>query len=372
MSESDGEIEQELAREGSGGIELAGMELTVIVPARNEQDCLGACLESLVAQSEEFFLLGRDWELLVVDDGSTDGTRAIAAGSAAKAGQGVEVISPGKLEKGWTGKANACWSGAQRARGEWLLFTDADTIHEPGNLRRAIHEAEKYSVGLLSYSPRQLVTGLWQRALMPLVFSELALAYPPEKVSNPELRIAAANGQFLLASRKAYDAIGGHASVKGEILEDVELAFLAKRRKQGLRFRYAADALSTRMYRSAGTMIEGWSKNLALLFGNCLMMVLWRLLDFFLLVGLPFLAWHFRYYSVWQFRWATAGGLLGLIWLRSLWRFYARVAKSNFPALDCLISPLALPLFAFLLYRSWFLNSVLGRVSWKGRTYPAR
>ena len=167
------------------------IELTVIVPARNEADCIGACLNSLVSQSEDFFALGRDWEILVVDDGSTDQTRKIALSI-----PGVTVIDPnlvnGKLEKGWTGKANACWTAAQQARGRWLLFTDADTVHESGNLRRAIHEAEKYQVGMLSYSPRQLVSGLWQRALMPLVFCELALAYPPEKVSNPELRIAAA------------------------------------------------------------------------------------------------------------------------------------------------------------------------------------
>jgi glycosyltransferase involved in cell wall biosynthesis len=346
------------------------MELTVIVPARNEEDCLSACLESLVAQSNEFFQLGRDWELLVVDDGSTDRTRAIAMEFSDKL-RGLIVLSPAKLEKGWTGKANACWTAAQRARGQWLLFTDADTIHEPGNLRRAMHEAEKHNVGVLSYSPRQLVNGLWQRALMPLVFSELALAYPPEKVSNPELRIAAANGQFLLASRKAYDAIGGHASVKGDILEDVELAFLAKKRKVGLRFRYAADALSTRMYRSAGAMIEGWTKNLALLFGNCLILAAWRLLDIFLLIGLPLLAWRFWSAGIRGVPFFTAGWLLVLVWLRNLWRFYARVAKSNFPALDCLLAPVALPLFAVLLYRSWFQNTVLKRVSWKGRTYPA-
>ncbi len=342
-----------------------GFLLTVIVPARNEEDCLGACLESLTAQSEEIFALGRDWELLVVDDGSTDGTRAIAA-----AFPGVTLLSPGKLEKGWTGKANACWTAAQQARGKWLLFTDADTVHEPGNLRRAIHEAEKYKVGVLSYSPRQQVAGFLQRALMPLVFSELALAYPPEKVSNPELRIAAANGQFLLASREAYKALGGHASVKGEILEDVELAFLAKRRKLGLRFRYAADALSTRMYRTTGAMVEGWSKNLALLFGNALILALWRLLDILLLIGLPLLAWKFWNYGVQLVPWFTAGWLLTLVWLRNLWRFYARVAKSNFPATDCALTPLALPLFVALLYRSWFQNRVLHRVTWKGRTYP--
>jgi len=106
------------------------------------------------------------------------------------------------------------------------------------------------------------------------------------------------------------------------VLEDVELAVLAKRRKVGLRFRYADDALSARMYRSAAAMIEGWTKNLALL------------------------------------------------WVRTLVRFYARVAKSNFPFVDCALAPLGLPLFVVLLYRSWFQHRILKRVSWKGRTYP--
>jgi glycosyltransferase involved in cell wall biosynthesis len=345
---------------------VEGIELTVIVPARNEEDCVGACIRSLVEQSEEIFMLGREWELLVVDDGSTDETRKIASDFPS-----VTVMDPVKLEKGWTGKANACWSAARRARGRWLLFTDADTIHEPGDLRRAIHEAEKYSVGVLSYSPRQLVSGLWQRALMPLIFCELALAYPPEKVSNPELRIAAANGQFLLVSREAYDTVGGHAAVKGDVLEDVRFAYLAKRRKVGVRFRYAADALSARMYRTTSAMIEGWTKNLALLFGNCLILAAWRVLDIFLLVGLPLLAWIYWSYGIQQVPWVTAGWLLAVVWLRNLWRFYGRVAKSNFPAFDCFLSPLALPLLIVLLYRSWFQTKVLRKVSWKGRSYPA-
>ncbi len=207
---------------------------------------------------------------------------------------------------------------------------------------------------------------------MPLVFCELALAYPPEKVSNPELRIAAANGQFLLVKREAYKAIGGHEAVKSNVLEDVQLAFIAKRRKVGLRFRYAGDALSTRMYRTTGAMIEGWTKNLALLFGNpLLLLAMWRVLDIFLLLGLPILAWKFRNYGVQYIPLFTAGTLLMLVWLRNLWRFYARVAKSNFPARDCVLAPLALPLFAVLLYRSWFQTNILHRVTWKGRSYPA-
>src|ERR1035441_9900145 len=118
------------------------IELTVIVPARNEQDCLGDCLKSLVNQSEGIFELGRDWELIVVDDHSTDRTAEIARGFAGVTLAGFRLIEAGKLEAGWTGKTNAIWTAARRARGRWLLFTDADTVHEPGNLRRAMHEAE--------------------------------------------------------------------------------------------------------------------------------------------------------------------------------------------------------------------------------------
>jgi len=342
------------------------IELTVIVPARNEQDCLGACLQSLVSQAEDIFELGKDWELIVVDDHSTDRTAEIALGFA-----GVTVMTAGKLEKKWTGKANAIWTAARKARGRWLLFTDADTVHEPGNLRRAIHEATRHKVGLLSYSPRQIVSGLLQRSLMPLVFCELALAYPPAKVSDPNQRIAAANGQFLLVEREAYRRIGGHASVSEKVLEDVELAFLAKRRKVGLRFRYAPDAVATRMYRSTAAMIEGWTKNLALLFVNSLVLALWRALDIVLLVGLPVLAielWNARF-AAHSFQWLGAGWILALLWVRTVVRFYARVAKSNFPFVDCAISPLGLPLFIVLLYRSWFQHRVLKQVSWKGRTY---
>jgi glycosyltransferase involved in cell wall biosynthesis len=343
------------------------IELTVIVPARNEESCLGACLGSLVAQSEEVFKLGRDWDLIVVDDQSTDRTAEIGHSFG-----GVTVVQADKLERGWTGKNNAIWTAARKARGRWLLFTDADTVHVPGNLHRAIHEAARHKAGVLSYSPRQVVSGLAQRTLMPLVFSELAMAYPPAKVSDPNQRIAAANGQFLLVEREAYRRLGGHAAVADKVLEDVELAFLAKRRKVGLWFRYAGDAVETRMYRTTASMIEGWTKNLALLFDNALATAVWRLLDFVLLVGLPFLAvklWNARF-GAHGLEWLGAGWVMALLWVRNLFRFYGRVAKSNFPFVDCAISPLGLPLFVALLYRSWFKHRVLKQVSWKGRTYP--
>ena len=182
--------------------------ISVIVPARNEEVSLGACLESLVSQ------LGVEKEIIVVDDNSTDRTRQIAESYA-----GVRIIQPDPLPENWTGKNNAVMAGAKIARGEWLLFTDADTVHLPGSLARSLAEARKKKVSMLSYSPEQEVHGFWENAVMPVIFAELASTYKPSDVSDAKSPAAAANGQYLLITREAYDTVGGHASVATDLLE---------------------------------------------------------------------------------------------------------------------------------------------------------
>jgi len=354
-----------LEDEGAG----PALKLSVIVPARNEEEVLGACLESLLAQSEPGFALDAQWELLVVDDASTDGTRAIA--EAAAAGRtGVAVIDAPALDLsergGFTGKTNACWAAARRARGEWLLFTDADTVHQSGDLSRSLYEVKKHGAKLLSYSPRQVVEGFWQRAVMPLVFAELASVYPPKQVSDPDSKLAAANGQFVLVERDAYFAVAGHRGVGQEILEDVALARRIKKAKYEIRFRYAPEALSARMYRTLPAMIEGWTKNLALLLPRPLLLATMRALQLALFVALPVmaLALPLRYLP---YEWQRAAILL--VWLRASWGFYARVARSHFPAVDVAISIAGVPLFCWLLMQSWLRHRVNKTVDWKGRSY---
>src|ERR1043166_8862524 len=160
--------------------------VSVIVPARNEEVSLGACLESLVSQ------VGGEKEIIVVDDNSTDQTQQIAESYA-----GVRIIHPAPLPENWTGKNNAVTAGAKVARGEWLLFTDADTVHLPDSLARSLKEAKKEKVSLLSYSPEQEVRGFWENAVMPVIFAELAATYKPSDVRNPKSPAAAANGQYI-------------------------------------------------------------------------------------------------------------------------------------------------------------------------------
>src|SRR5215472_1933213 len=213
--------------------------VSVIVPARNEEACLGACLQSLVSQT------GIAFEVLVVDDGSTDRTREIA-----ESFPGVRVLEPDALPPGWIGKNNALVAGARTARAPWLLFTDADTVHLPGSLALAIAEAKQHGAALLSYSPQQQVHGFWERAVMPVIFAELAATYHPSQVSDPKSPAAAANGQYLLISRAAYDAVGGHAAIATTLLEDVALARAVKASGRKIYFRFGGDAVRARMYRT--------------------------------------------------------------------------------------------------------------------------
>ena len=336
------------------------MVLSVIVPVRDEQASLAACLESLVAQSEPGWVLGEHWELLVVDDGSTDRTRKIAEGFA-----GVRVLAArAPLPKSWTGKCNACWTGAEAARGTWLLFTEARTVHHAGSASRAMVEAERYKAAMLSYWPRQATAGVLERALLPLVFSELATAYPAARVNDPAKRIAMAMGAFLLVRAEAYRGLGGHAAVAASLVEDVDLAFLAKGGKVGLRFRYAPEALELHVRAGFGAMWQAWVRKLALLIHNSLALAAWRVLDVVLVWGLLLLALLYPAPFAWE------RIVLWLLWVRNLWRVYRRAARSNFAAGDVALSiALGLPLFAALAYASWYRTRVLRRVSWKGREY---
>jgi len=329
--------------------------VSVIVPARNEEACLAACLQSLVTQA------GSDFEVIVVDDRSTDRTREIAASFAH---QRVRLIEAGPLPAGWTGKNNAVTAGARLARGQWLLFTDADTVHLPGSLARSLDEARHHGAALLSYSPEQIVKSFPEKAVMPVIFAELAASFRPSQVSDPNSPAAAANGQYILIAREAYDAVGGHAAIAGNLLEDVALARDVKRSGRKIFFRFGGDAVRTRMYRSFGQLREGWTKNLALLFPSPSRLAVLRALEFLLIVaGLGLgIASALRGHA----RSALFAGLLGVT-LYAL--FLMRIRRAHFSWDANLLALFGLPLFSYFLLRSRRAHAP-GSVPWKGRTYP--
>lgn len=323
-------------------------EVSIIIPARNEEASLAFCLESLVSQ------IGVVFEIIVVNDHSTDRTREIASSFA-----GVKVIDAAPLPLSWTGKNNANISGARQARGGWLLFTDADTVHLPGSLARALNEAKAGHAALLSYSPEQVVSGFWEKAVMPVIFAELAAQYRPSEVSDPNSPAAAANGQYILISREAYDAVGGHAAVADKILEDVELARVVKRSGRKILFRFGGDEVRTRMYRSFSQLREGWTKNLAILFSASARLAVWRFTEFLALV--LSLAFLILFLASRQFFIAPLFLIGPAFTLR-------RIARAHFPWNANALALFGIPLFSYLLLRSK-LSHQRGSVTWKGREY---
>ncbi len=326
--------------------------VSIIVPARNEEAGLTACLESLVSQT------GVHFEIIVVDDGSTDRTVEIAQSFSA-----ARVIHPGPIPLNWTGKNNAVSAGAQQAQGEWLLFTDADTVHLPGSLARALIEADRQGASLLSYSPEQEVHGFWEKAIMPVIFAELDVTYSPSQVSDPRSQSAAANGQYILISREAYDAVGGHAAIATSLLEDVELARAVKAPGRKICFRYGGDAVRTRMYRSFAQLREGWTKNLALLFPSPLRLAITRLAEFLLILGdvvLVIIAAIFRQPEV--------AGIAAVLVIFQGTLFFQRIRRAHFSWDASALALFGLPIFSYLLFRSR-LAYKRNRVIWKGRTY---
>ena len=323
----------------------------MIVPARNEERCLGACLESLLGQA------GVSFEVIVADDGSTDRTRAIA-----ESYDGVRVITPEPLPEGWGGKSNACASAARLAEGEWLLFTDADTVHVSGSLRAALDEAKQAGASMLSYSPRQRVTGLAQHAVMPVIFAELARRYRPQEVCDPKSPTAAANGQYLLVRRDAYEAVGGHAAVAKCLLEDVEFARLVKRAGYPIRFR-ASDSVTTHMYATWRDLRDGWTRNLALLFPHTAALATLRALEFLAIVAFTVAIF------VVHPRWPKLD-LPIVVAALLLWRnFLVRIVRAHFDWKSDLLAIFGLPIFAYLLARSFIYYKFRQAVTWKGRSY---
>lgn len=325
----------------------------VIIPARNEEDCIGRCLESLVQQQ------GIEYRITLVDDGSTDRTRVIAEGF-----PGVQVISATEPNRGVSGKCNALITAAAGGTADWLLFTDADTWHYPGSLASAVKEAQERAVDLLSYSPEQETGSWYDTILIPLVYAELARTYPTSRVNDPSDPTVAANGQYILVRRAVYERLGGHKAIAEKLLEDVELARLFKESNHKIWFRYGAGRVRTRMYRTFAAMWEGWTKNLVMLFRHPLRLAALRMLDFCAIALLV------AGFGVLVAKGNTAGAaIVGFTALLLYIGFLLRIQRAHFPWTANLLSFFGLPVFALLLVRSWLHSRVRGAVRWKGREY---
>lgn len=231
-----------------------GPLVSVVIPARNEVARIAGCLAGLASQRY------RQFEVIVVDDASEDGTAAVARSYAHRL-PALTVIGGEPLPAGWAGKCWACWQGAQAARGELLLFLDADVLPQPELLAALVGRMAEEELDLLTLVPLIRLESLAEKAVLPAFASLLAAVHPLERVNDPRSPAAFAIGQCLMLRRAAYDALGGHRAVRGSVLEDVDLARLVKSRGRRLEALVAPDLIAVRMYSGWPSLAEGLKKN---------------------------------------------------------------------------------------------------------------
>ena len=238
--------------------ERSGTLVSVVIPARNESANITTVLRSILASRYA------PLEVIVVDDRSGDDTAAIVE-RIAEEDTRLRLVRGADLPAGWFGKSWACVQGFRAARGDLILFTDADTEHAPDLLGHAVGALEQERADLVTILPTQVCLTLSERLVMPQLFFLLGAQYSPDRVNHA--RAAAdviANGQFILVRREAYLEVGTHEVVRQEVAEDLALGQEFWRRGKKLHLAHAEELMRTRMYTGLGSLIEGWSKNLYL------------------------------------------------------------------------------------------------------------
>ncbi len=328
--------------------------VSILVPARDEERNIEACVESLLRQDYPQF------EVIVLDDDSHDGTWALLQEIAARSGGRVRVLAGEPVPAGWLGKHWACHQLAQAAQSELLLFTDADTVHHPLALRDAVGALHAEGAGALSVLPRQAV-GSWGERLVIPVLAWAIHTFVPFILPR---RTPTAVGQFMLFRRGTYEAVGGHAAIRSEVVDDLALARNVHRAGLGWAFLDGSGRVTTRMYQGWNETARGLAKNLFPVFRYNVPLYL------FVWTWLLWLAWQPPLVLILN---AVGGrvaermivpavatiGLSLVTWVLSAVRF-------RLPLVQVLLYPVTILLVFGIALRSllWHLR---GRGTWKGR-----
>lgn len=338
--------------------------VSILVPARNEEANIQKCISSL--QNQDY----PEYEIIVLDDNSTDNTTAIISHMQEKDSR-IQLLQGQLLPDGWAGKPFACQQLAMQARGSWLLFVDADTVHEPYMLRSVISIAIEEKVSLLSGMPRQMTSGLWQKIVMPLMYFLLMSWFPVwflNRTKKPWPTLAI--GQFMLFPTREYWKVGGHEVVKTRIIEDVW--FGAEIKKAGGRFVCVdlSQVMSTDMYTSVVSMTEGWGKWMY----SIIAMSPIALAGFFMAAYLFFLAPYF---------WLAQGLVFGEAFETYIHIVVAQVViimlmrwscDRHFkePSVSFIFHPLGILYLVLVAFYSTARHAVGAGVAWKDRLYDSR
>ncbi len=339
-------------------------KLSIVVPARDEERSIERCVRSLLA------LEWLDLEVIVVDDRSTDRTAEIVE-SIARTDARLRFVRGADLPDGWVGKPWALVQGAAVATGTWLLFTDADSEHEVRGAASALWFVLGMRVDALSIATRQELGSFWERAMLPSILGIiLFVSGTLGEINDPSKpKKALANGQYILVSRAAYDALGGHTALRSEIVEDVEFARMVKADGRFRMLLAGGDAIaSVRMYRSFGEIWSGFTKNVYVGANGNL---------FALAAGIAFTSAISFVPPVLALRaFATGRRALGVeavaITLAIVSTASWGMRRAAFPRRLALLQPIGTAIFGAIIVNST-LRVLSGRgVEWRGRQYLRR
>jgi glycosyltransferase involved in cell wall biosynthesis len=340
--------------------------VSIIVPARNEEESIRATLTRLLALDYPAY------EIIAVNDRSTDGTGAIMAELAASPvclGAGTRVPGPllkvlhvTALPSGWLGKTHAMWIAGQQAGGDWLLFTDADVLFRPDALRRALSYAEAERADHVVLFPRMIMKEPGERMMIAFFQALFVFGHRPWKVADPGSRDHIGVGAFNMVRRSVYDAVGTYQALRMEVLDDMKLGKVVKNAGFAQRNVFGEDLISLRWAKGAFGVVNNLTKN----FFAVLSFQWFRTVA--CIAGLGFL---------------NLGPFLGValahgwervpygVALSSLFLIYCGMSRrSAVPAYYFLLHPLSTSLFMYTLLRSMIHTMANDGIVWRGTKYP--
>ena len=332
-------------------------KVSVCVPARDEERGIRACLESLLKQDYP------DFEVIVVNDHSTDRTGELIR----ELNNSRLIALDGEdLPEGWLGKPFALHQAFQKAKGEILLFTDADPVFEPDALRTAVCTLQERNLDALTLMPRAEFGSFWERAVQPTIFGFIASLTRFRKVNSPDDKSAMGFGAFLMFKRSAYETIGGHEGGKADVLEDVLIAKRLKRAGLNLLVADAKQLFSIRMYYGFREIWTGWRKNMFLAMKRSVTRALYYVFMVLTFLLTPYLILGWNVVAGTGLFWSGLS-LLGVIMVSAA--TIKTCDELGLNRINACLFPIGAVVMAAIMINSMIETLFFSRTKWRGRVY---
>ncbi len=335
--------------------------ISVCVPARNEERGIGACLKSLLHQDYPNF------EVIAIDDHSSDRTGEIMS-DLEKDNSRLKVLQGQDLPEGWLGKPFALNQAFKIARGEYLLFTDADPVFESHALNTAVSAMRERELDVLTLMPQAKFGSFWERAVQPVIFGFIASLTRFKNVNDPDHKSAMGFGAFLMFRRSAYEKIGGHEAGKADVLEDVLIAKRAKKAGLKLLVADAKQLFSIRMYFGLNEIWTGWRKNMFLAMRRSVLRAVWYVSMVLGFLLTPYIILALNIFL--QTGWVWIGmALAGVVMVTAA--AYKTCDELGLHRNNAALFPIGAIVMAAVMLNSMLHTLVRKKTEWRGRIYPA-